>query len=227
ISAEPNKKFHVSGSFNIVQLSNAKIQLYVDFYNSTMFTGASVTEISEVTQGGYVTLANNGIIPANTTNARVYALIRGTADNGSGVFLVDGISFNYGEPNLIYNSSFETVLGNSGRASNWVESKWGANGSYEVSPISSSEHAQKIIGSGIVANGAIGVRQVISVEPNKKFHISGSFNITQLSNAKVQLYVDFYNSTMFTGASVTEIGEVTQGGYVTLANNGIIPANTT
>ncbi|MCU6797585.1 hypothetical protein OB236_36220 [Paenibacillus sp. WQ 127069] len=67
----------------------------MDFYNSTMFTGASVTEISEVTQGGYVTLANNGITPPDTTYARVYALIRGNTDNGSGVLHVDVIELKY------------------------------------------------------------------------------------------------------------------------------------
>ncbi|WP_240422193.1 RHS repeat domain-containing protein, partial [Paenibacillus periandrae] len=104
--------------------------------------------------------------------------------------------------NLLTNGSFETYQGSNGVANKWEEYKWGANGSYEVSPISASEHAQKIIGSGIAANGAVGVVQTISAEPNKKFHVSGSFNIVQLSNAKIQLYVDFYNSTMFTGASV-------------------------
>jgi hypothetical protein len=35
--------------------------------------------------------------------------------------------------------------------------------------------------------------QVIAVDPNKPFIFSGDFNIEALSNAKVQIYVEFYS----------------------------------
>ncbi|MFB6367739.1 RHS repeat domain-containing protein [Paenibacillus elgii] len=229
VAVEPGKPFQVSGSMNIEQLSNAKIQLYVDFSGPNGFIGASVTESNVNTRGGYVTLSSNGTVPPNTQYALVYALIRGTSDGASGTMYVDMMNFKYEvEPNLFANGSFDTSTQYNGVADGWGKSVWSARTSnFELIRSAAGARVQKITGSGIENNGAVGVSQAVRVDPDKLFQVSGRFNIEQLTNAKVQLYVDFFNASGgFTGANVTESSALTNGEFVTLSSHGIIPPNT-
>ncbi|KPV61172.1 hypothetical protein QJ48_01475 [Paenibacillus sp. A3] len=229
VRVSPNKSFHVSGRFNIEQLSNAKVQLYVDFYNDSGFTGtASIVETQNVTNGGYVTLSANGVIPSNTLYAKVYLIIRSISDGASGTMYVDMTNFSYeSEENLLSNGSFDKSNQNNEVADGWGKSIWSTNTSdFELIRLPSGARVQKVTGSGIANNGATGVSQLVVVEPGKPFQVSGSMNIEQLSNAKIQLYVDFSGPNGFTGVSVTESNVITQGGYVTLSSNGTVPPNT-
>lgn len=228
VRVSPNKSFHVSGRFNIEQLSNAKVQLYVDFYNDSSFIAASVAETQNVTNGGYVTLSANGVIPSNTQYAKVYLIIRGISDGASGTMYVDMTNFSYeSNGNLLSNGSFDKSSQNNGVAEGWGKSIWGTNTSeFELIRLPSGARVQKVTGAGIANNGATGVSQLVVVEPGKPFQVSGSINVEQLSNAKVQLYVDFSGPNGFTGASVAESNVITQGGYVTLSSNGIVPPDT-
>ncbi|GMX63965.1 hypothetical protein Elgi_04380 [Paenibacillus elgii] len=228
VKVDPGKPFQVSGSINIEQLTNAKVQLYVDFIGTSGFTGASVAESQAITNGGYATLSSHGIIPPNTLYARVYALIRGISDGASGTMYVDSINFNYEkEVNLLANSNFGKTTQNNGLADGWGKSMWGNPATdVELIRLSSGARIQKVTGSGIINNGMTGVSQLVKVEPGKPFQVSGRFNIEQLTNAKIQLYVDFIGASGFTGASVAESQAVTNGGYATLSSQGIIPPNT-
>ncbi|MCP3773347.1 hypothetical protein NLX71_08460 [Paenibacillus sp. MZ04-78.2] len=229
VSVSPNKSFHVSGRFNIEQLSNAKVQLYVDFYNDSGLTGtASVVETRNVTNGGYVTLSANGVIPSNTLYAKVYLIIRGISDGASGTMHVDMTNFSYdSDGNLLSNGSFDKSTQNSGVADGWGKSIWSTNTSdFELIRLPSGARVQKVTGTGIANNGTTGVSQLVAVEPGKPFQVSGSMNIEQLSNAKIQLYVDFSGPNGFIGASVTESNVNTRGGYITLSSNGTVPPNT-
>ena len=90
------KPFTVNGRFHVTSLSNAIVQLYVDFSdtNDNYLTSFVKTQIT--TTGGYITLFNHGQIPAGSKHARVYVILRSTADHGSGSFLVDDVSFTQG-----------------------------------------------------------------------------------------------------------------------------------
>ncbi|XOK63019.1 hypothetical protein ACJ7K1_07810 [Paenibacillus elgii] len=229
VKVDPGKPFQVSGRFNIEQLTNAKIQLYVDFIGASGFTGASIAESQATTNGEYATLSSHGIVPANTLYARIYVLIRGISDGASGTMYVESMNFNYEpESNLLANGSFESSTQNNGLADGWGKSMWGnPTTAFELIRLPSGARVQKVTGSGIINNGMTGVSQFVKVDPGKPFQVSGRFNIEQLTNAKIQLYVDFIGASGFTGASIAESKAITNGGYATLSSHGIVPPNTT
>ncbi|MBH5317202.1 hypothetical protein I6N90_05185 [Paenibacillus sp. GSMTC-2017] len=229
IQVQPNKAFFVSGRFNVEELTNAKVELYVDFYGQGgAHLGVNITE-QTVISGANITLSNQGVIPLGTTIAKVHAIVRSIGDNGSGTFYVDAMNFSYSSTaQLLSNDSFDINTGTNGTSDGWVQEKWGANGaSFEVIQSATGTRAQKIVASGISSNGIVGVSQLIQVQPNKPFLVSGRMNVEFLTNAKVQLYIDFYSKeNRITGSNVTEQLEIS-GGNITLSNQGIIPEETT
>jgi len=141
------------------------------------------------------------------------------------------------ETNLLVNNDFESYTGTNGVADGWSSLETaGATGNYEVvnTPVFSGTKAQKISGSNIPfdstknVGGVVSVRQVVSVQENQPYVLEGQFNIEALSNAKVQIYVDFYSKengdySGFLTYGVSEYNQTTNG-YVSIQKTGTTPA---
>ncbi|MBH5317204.1 hypothetical protein I6N90_05195 [Paenibacillus sp. GSMTC-2017] len=229
VRVEPSKPFSINARIDVESLVNAKIQLYVDFYrDNNHITGINVTDNTAIS-GGTITLSNYGIIPAETTFAKVYILVRATNNGGAGTFYADSIEFSYSSnTQLIDNSGFDAYTGTNGIANEWAPENIGTKtASYAIDKSITGTRVQKVVGSEMSNNGLLGVSQVVKVEPNKPFTINSRLNIEGLTNAKVQLYVDFFRGANYiTGSHVTE-QTISLGRPFTLSNQGVIPAETT
>ncbi|MCY9528574.1 MULTISPECIES: hypothetical protein [Paenibacillus] len=90
IDVAADKEFVTNTTLTIEQLNHAKVQLYIDFIGADgSYVGANVTEWDKLTNGGFITLTNHGRVPASAKKAIVYALLRATNDEGSGIINVD------------------------------------------------------------------------------------------------------------------------------------------
>ncbi|WP_159888642.1 hypothetical protein [Paenibacillus puerhi] len=223
---EANKPYTVRSQIKVESLSNAKVQMYVDFIGSTGVIGVNVTDQLVPTRG-YLTLTNSGETPAGTIAAKVYLLIRSTGAEGAGVVYVDSLQLEYGHSsNLLINPYFKNYTGNNGIANGWEIENWQANASsFDVQATPEGSGIQKVSGSGIGANGYVSVNQTVLMEANKPYTVRSQIKVESLSNAKVQMYVDFIGSTGVIGVNVTDQLAPT-GGYLTLTNSGETPAGT-
>lgn len=102
IDVQANKVFNLNAKFNVISLNNAKAQLYVDYFSLPNgdykgFISSKNTDLTTTTSG-YVTVQNNGTIPVNAVSARIYAVLKSTADNASGAFYVDSMDFTTSYP---------------------------------------------------------------------------------------------------------------------------------
>ncbi|MEK4516720.1 RHS repeat domain-containing protein [Paenibacillus sp. FSL H8-0122] len=213
IKVDPGKSFQASGALIIESLSNAKAQIYIDFMSSSgNYTGTTILEYAKPTNGIYMTLSDAGQIPKDTTYAVIYVIIRGTGNNGSGSMYVDSLNFHYtNEANLFNNGNFEAT-GSNGLGSGWLPSY--------------GNTVQQIDASNIKDNDYVGISQMLKVVPAKKYTMSGRLKVDRISNAKVQLYADFFTgSGAFIEANIVELPATTQGGYITISNTGSVPSN--
>ena len=102
--------YAVSGQFNVIELTEARVELYVDFYDASnqYLPTIHVIDHRHATAGSYLTLKGTGVVPAQAVAARVYAILRSEGSNGSGSFIVDSMQFHYGDDNnLLANGDFE------------------------------------------------------------------------------------------------------------------------
>lgn len=227
IKVDPGKSFQASGALLIESLSNAKAQIYIDFMSSSgNYTGMTILEYAKPTNGIYMTLSDAGQIPKDTTYAVIYVIIRGTGNNGSGSMYVDSLNFHYtNEANLFNNGNFEAP-GSNGLGSGWLPSYGNDNHTYRLVSESYGNTVQQIDASNIKANDYVGISQMLKVVPAKKYTMSGRLKVDRISNAKVQLYADFFTgSGAFIEASIVELPATTQGGYITISNTGSVPSN--
>lgn len=227
IKVDPGKSFQASGALLIESLSNAKAQIYIDFMSSSSnYTGTTILEYAKPTNGTYMTLSDSGQIPKDTTYAVIYVIIRGTGNNGSGSMYVDSLNFHYTkEANLFNNGNFEAP-GSNGLGSGWLPSYGNDNHTYRLVSESYGNTVQQIDASNIKANEYVGISQMLKVVPAKKYTMSGRLKVDRISNARVQLYADFFTgSGAFIDANIVELPATTQGGYITISNTGTIPSN--
>ncbi|MEK5032869.1 hypothetical protein MKY96_15545 [Paenibacillus sp. FSL R7-0302] len=227
IKVDPGKSFQASGALLIENLSNAKAQIYIDFMSSSgNYTGTTIPEYAKSTNGTYMTLSDTGQIPKDTTYAVIYVIIRGTGNNGSGSMYVDSLNFHYTkEANLFNNGNFEAP-GSNGLGSGWLPSYGNDNHTYRLVSESYGNTVQQIDASNIKANEYVGISQMLKVVPAKKYTMSGRLKVDRISNARVQLYADFFTgSGAFVDANIVELPATTQGGYITIANTGSVPSN--
>jgi len=103
----PAKKYTMSDRLKVDRITNAKVQLYADFFTSSgAFISANIVELPATTQGGYTIISNTGTSPSNADYARVYAIIRATSGGGTASVYLDDMRFSY-RSNLLDNSDFE------------------------------------------------------------------------------------------------------------------------
>ncbi|GMX61890.1 hypothetical protein Elgi_16940 [Paenibacillus elgii] len=229
IQVEAGKPFSVSARFNVESLSNAKVQLYVDFLSSPgQYVGASISEITQPTHGVFSTLSGNGTVPDGAKFAYVHLLLRATDNNGSGAFYADSVDFHYGESNILSNGSFEKYFENNKSADSWRVQFYGGEPVTSMAvveaPVFSGNRSQRVAASNIPAGEFAGVIQQIQVDPGRNFSVSGQFNVENLANAKFQLYVDFLSAPgQYVGNNVMEIQQSTNGAFKALSTNGMVP----
>ncbi|WP_426448474.1 hypothetical protein ACP26L_28290 [Paenibacillus sp. S-38] len=227
----PNCSVQVKGRVNIESIQSAKVQLYVDYLTSSgqyTYVAPLIAEYSNTTGGGYVTISATGVVPSNAAFARVYAMIRSTGTNGTGVVRIDALELNYGNDNMLSNPGFEAYTKNNA-ADSWARAE--APGTvYENSNANAAagDRLQKIAASGLNAGHYSGIAQDVAVAPNKKLSISSQVKVEGLQDAKFQLYVDFMTADgQYTYAPpiISEYAKATNGGYITVAGTGTVPAN--
>ncbi|WP_197081782.1 RHS repeat protein [Paenibacillus sp. E194] len=227
IDVAADREFVTNATLTVEQLNHAKVQLYIDFIGADgSYVGANVTEWDQPTNGGFITLTNHGRVPASAKIAVVYAILRATNDQGSGIFNIDSIRFAYSsDNNLVSNPSFQSELG-SELADDWRKTVWSTGKSHFETARFENNHVQKISASEMGANDLVAVTQMIKVEKNRDFKISGLFQVEQLKGSKVQLYLDFMDAKgQYIGANITEYEYPTHGQFIVLANSGTTPAN--
>jgi len=227
INVAADRDFVTNATLTVEQLNQAKVQLYIDFIGADgSYVGANVTEWDQLTNGGFITLTNHGRVPASAKKAIVYALLRATNDQGSGIIKVDSIRFAYSsDRNLVSNPSFHSNPG-SELAEDWRKTVWSTGKSvFETARIENNP-VQKISASEMGVNDMVAVSQTLKVEKNHDFTISGLFQVGQLKDSKVQLYLDFKDDKdQFIGANITEYEYSTHGQFIVLSNSGTTPAN--
>lgn len=230
IKVNPNKAFTVSSQLRIDSLSNAKVQLYVDFLNAQhQYIGYNVTELTSTTNNSFITVTGNGTTPAGTAYAIVYIMVRATAANGSGQFYTDLAQFQYHtEVNLIANPEFETTSNATGPVDGW--SSFGTSGTpnYKAvaTPVSGGARTQQLAITGMPSLSKSGIQQAFKVAPGQPYNRMVRLNIQALTNAKVFFDVDYYNAAhQLIGTHSTEISAVTNGKYQTIAASGTTASN--
>lgn len=226
IDVAADREFVTNATLNVEQLNQAKVQLYIDFISADgSYVGANVTEWDQLTNGGFITLTNHGRVPASAKKAIVYALLRATNDQGSGIINVDSIRFAYSsDHNLVSNPSFQSEVG-SELADDWRKI-WSTGKSLFETARFENNPVQKISASEMGVNDMVAVSQTIKVEKNRDFTISGLFQVEQLKGSKVQLYLDFKDDKdRFIGANITEYEYPSHGQFIVLSNSGTTPAN--
>ncbi|CAH1208194.1 hypothetical protein PAECIP111893_02856 [Paenibacillus plantiphilus] len=127
VPVEGNKPYTASGQFNAVSLTNARAQLYVDFYNASNAIVGYAKFDQKVVTDGYITLSLNGETPAGTTRARVYAIIRSIGDNAAGVLLVDDMKFSIQGEEDTQAPSNPASLASTGKTDTTVSLSWTAS----------------------------------------------------------------------------------------------------
>ncbi|MBL0386075.1 hypothetical protein JJB07_05355 [Tumebacillus sp. ITR2] len=101
VTMQPNKPYSLTADFKVENLVNASVYLWVDFYNSDTVVDPT-SYLANDKQEHYIKIDANGFYqlvlpnnlpntPATTAGMRVYAIIRGNADNASGTVYVDNM----------------------------------------------------------------------------------------------------------------------------------------
>jgi hypothetical protein len=151
----------------------------------------------------------------------------GESDNSNELSLMPKFSFQ----NMLLNPSFEQYTGTNGVADYWKPYiAVGSTAEYSIvtTPVSDGGHSERMYASGLGLNQAVEVFQRIKVQPNKPFRLTSDFNIPNLSNAKVQLWVDYYRSETgwdWSNKKYYDYVETTEGGFVTLELFDTIPSD--
>gem|GEM_PF-925064 len=170
----------------------------------------------------------SGLAPGSVHRYTVKA--RDAAGNLSEPSAELGVETSWGEANLLRNGSFELFTAGDAAGASWSSIVTpGAAGDNRVmsSPTVAGSYAQRVAGSGIEDGGVSMVRQSVPVAGGRLYTLSGQFAIESLQNAKVQLYVDFYDAAdQYVGANAVEALEPGTG-YQLLQVSGTTPVDAT
>jgi hypothetical protein len=227
---DPGAEYELSGYFNIESLVNAQVQLKIDYYDVNSNLIDSNVTIQTATTSGYTRLQNIRVARTNAVSCKVSVKLLATADGGAGTFTVDQFALRKTNAYMI-NPGFETYNGMYNVADSWRAGYSPKSISqYEVvnSPVSTGTRAQKVSASGLPLWGFAQVNQMVTAQPETVYTVSGKVKVEQLDNAKVQLYIDYFDADYkFLGSDPgeTELTTVTNG-YVDLKNETTAPEQT-
>ncbi|MBW7477857.1 fibronectin type III domain-containing protein, partial [Paenibacillus oenotherae] len=127
VPVEENTSYNASGQFKVTSLTNARVQLYIDFYNASntliSYKKVDYTQVS----GDYVPLQLSGVTPAGATRAKVYAILRGSAAGGAGSFIVDDMKFLIEDDSDTQSPSVPAALASTAKTDTSVSLSWTAS----------------------------------------------------------------------------------------------------
>lgn len=192
-----------------------------DIYNGSNLAGSVAGTVTSFTV--------NGLTPSTTYSFTVKAKdAAGNESNPSQALSVTTQSAP-ASSNLIVNPGFELYTGTTGIANNWTKSATsGVTSAYQIvaAPVASGSKAQQIEGSGLASGNTVMIYQYVPVTENTPYTASGQFKIDSLTNARVQLYIDFFNGNTLLGYKRLDQTQITNG-FVPLQLTGTTPAGTT
>ncbi|ANE45418.1 hypothetical protein SY83_02735 [Paenibacillus swuensis] len=228
IPVPAGKPYDLSASLRIEELTNAKVQVFVNFYNAQNAVVASASAESQSATGAYAKVSKSAFIPKDAATARVYTILRATGDQGSGKLYVDNMAFAISR-NAVLNPDFETE-GSNNVAEGWAKfAPAGALTEFALTgeQVASGAKAQKIVTSMLPNQGTAMVSQLFYVQPNQPYYVSSQLLAEQLTNAKAQLFVNFYDvNNQVVGSANVDILSPTQR-YRKVEKIGTIPATAT
>jgi hypothetical protein len=129
----------------------------------------------------------------------------------------------------IINGGFEKHTGINGVADGWTMSK-----TFEVvenlelisTPVAEGVSAQKLAGSNMAYGGAVLIKQKVAVEAGRIVTVNGTYNVTSLDNARLQIQVDYYDAQNNLLVSNLKQQLTTTDGYMGIDNTRSSPVNT-
>jgi fibronectin type 3 domain-containing protein len=233
ITVTPNSQFIISGYFAPEKLDQARVELYVDYYNAsnqylTTVRQVLTTQTSEMTE-----VSLTGTTHSDARFATVYAFVRATADKGSAVVYIDSLQYNeilQENVNLLTNPSFEANKSSTTIPDGWRENNTSGQAmSYEqvASPAAHEANAQKISVSAIPSGKYAAIYQRVPVQQNQTIRFSSLVFAETLVNARVELYMDFYNAQNQYVSTKSVTMAAATAGYVPLSMTETIPAGAT
>ncbi|CAH1208990.1 hypothetical protein PAECIP111893_02952 [Paenibacillus plantiphilus] len=191
-----------------------------DIYNGSVLAGSVVGTVTSYTV--------TGLTPNTTYSLTVKAKdAAGNQSNASQPLSVT--TQNVATSNLVVNPGFETYTGTTGIANSWNKSVTaGVTSAFQVvsTPVASGSSAQQISGSALANGNAVMINQYVPIAENTPYIASGQFKIDSLTNARVQLYVDFFNGSTLVGTKKQDYTQTTSG-FIPLQLSGDTPAGTT
>ncbi|NHN28246.1 fibronectin type III domain-containing protein [Paenibacillus agricola] len=97
VAIGPNQPYHASGQYQVQSLANSLVRLSIQYYDSgNNLLYSHIQEQTTITVG-YALVEKDGVTPAGTAYARVFASLRGTSTNGSGTIYVDSMYYGSGQ----------------------------------------------------------------------------------------------------------------------------------
>ncbi|UHA73718.1 hypothetical protein [Paenibacillus sp. 481] len=176
-------------------LKDASVQLYLDFIDKDgKWISNNITEHTQPSNGTFMTFNLTGQVPANAVAVKVYGILRSLKDGATGTMYVDDLHFEHiTSKERTHNSSFESFSNGDEIANGWKKENWGAARAHFQVQKFNDRIVQCIEGKGIGHNGIAAISQSVKMTPNQPYLLKGSLNVLSLNNAKVQLYMDFYD----------------------------------
>ncbi|WEK53642.1 MAG: hypothetical protein P0Y55_13795 [Candidatus Cohnella colombiensis] len=226
VSVGAGDTFELNGNIQVEALKGSKAQLYIDFYDKTQKIVKAAYKDIDSSTNGYVNYTVSGVVPDDAVYAKVYVILRGLQADGEGSFLIDDINFQTSR-NRVIGSMFESEGYYPGIAYNWgtIIAKNSAASFELVSGLEGK--AQQIVASGLPTNGMAAIYQKIILKQGGFFYTSVQADVMQLKDAKLQIYVDFYNANnTIVGSRSYDWDEVTNG-FVSINLSGTVPTGAT
>jgi len=189
--------YTVSSQITIANLNKAKLIVNMHYFdNNNSFIGSETV----FEYGGNVSWLsiNEQVRPvAKTVRARFHFNIVALENDASASLTVDSVTFQKGEQNnLLFNPGFETNTRTSGIADgwgNWESAGVPANYRVVTSPVSSGKQAQQMVISNIPKDGMHTFFQDVAVTGGKPYTLSGQIATENLSKAKVQVIMHYFD----------------------------------
>ncbi|PWK13450.1 fibronectin type III domain protein, partial [Tumebacillus permanentifrigoris] len=226
-SIDPGSEYELSGYFNIQSLFHAQVQMKLDYFDVADNLVDSNVTIQTATTSGYARLQTIKVAKTNAVKCRVTVNLTATGDAGAGTFTVDQFAMRKSNAYIV-NPGFETYNGMYNVADTWrVGYSPNVQTDYQVvnSPVFSGSRAQKVSASGLPNWGFAHVTQTVTAQQDVAYTVTAKLNVAELTDAKVQLYVDYFDANYeFLGFDSGEMEQTTiTNGFVVLRNESTAP----
>ncbi|MCD9024489.1 fibronectin type III domain-containing protein, partial [Cohnella silvisoli] len=201
------------GNLHVTGAANTSVDL--DWDASTQNSGAvTYTVYKNGTLVG--TTANTTYTVTGLTKATSYTMTVVASDAAGNESEAAEVTATTAGGNLLVNGSFET------------ENGWTVEGSEfqrVTSTVYQGQFAQKLKSSNLQLDHSEAVYQMVMVDPLKPYSLSTKLNVQNLTNMKLQMFIDFYDAQGNAIATNTrEINQVTNS-FVSFMISGKVPTS--